>query len=321
MKVLVTGKLPQEAIDLLEKHHEVTLNSREQPMSRQDISGQIADKEGLLCMITDKIDDELLAQAPQLRMIANYGVGFDHIDLDAATKRGIRVANTPGVLSDATADLAFALMLAVARRVIEGDRMTRAGQFKPWSPMTFLGTQVTGKTLGIVGLGQIGKALARRASGFDMPVLYHNRRRIAEDEERALNATYADLPSLLAQSDFVSLHVTLTEQTRHLIGEAQFKLMKPSAFLINVARGPVVDEGALVQALRTKTIAGAGLDVYEKEPQLSPGLDELDNVVLLPHVGSATVETRTHMAFLAVENMLEGLAGRRPPNCLNYGDE
>jgi glyoxylate reductase len=321
MKVLVTGKLPQAAIALVEEQHEVAMNTREEPMPRQEIMGQIGDKEGLLCMISDKIDDELLAHAPNLRMIANYGVGFDNIDLAAATNRGIKVSNTPGVLSDATADLSFALLLAVARRVIEGDRMTRSGQFKPWSPMVFLGTEVTGKTLGIVGLGQIGKAVARRARGFDMPILYHKRSRLPEEEERALNATYADLPELLAKSDFVSLHVNLTDATRHLIGEAELKLMKPSAFLINVARGPVVDEKALTEALQNGTIAGAGLDVYEKEPQLFPGLAELDNVVLLPHVGSATVETRSNMAFLAVENLLAGMAGRKPRNCLNCTED
>jgi glyoxylate reductase len=320
MKVLVTGKLPQQAMDLLEQYHEVTSNMTEQPMARQEIVSHITDKDGMLCMITDKIDKELLAHAPRLRMIANFGVGFDHIDLAAATARGIRVSNTPGVLSDATADLTFALILAVARRVIEGDRMTRAGRFKPWSPMAFLGTEVTGKTLGIVGLGEIGKALARRARGFDMPVLYHNRHRVPEEEERALRSTFVDLTTLLARSDFVSLHVTLTEETRHLIGEAELKLMKPSTFLINVSRGPVVDEQALTVALRNKIIAGAGLDVYEQEPQLFPGLAELDNVVLLPHVGSATVETRTKMALLAAENLIAGLAGRRPRNCLNCTD-
>jgi len=317
MKVLVTGKLPQETMALVEKHHEVTANTLERPMTRQEILDRIPDKEGLLCMITDKVDDELLAHAPHLRMIANYGVGFDHIDVPAVTARGIWVSNTPGVLSDATADLTFALILAVARRAVEGDRMTRSGKFKPWSPLSFLGTEVAGKTLGIVGLGQIGKAVARRASGFGMPILYHNRRRIPEEEEQALRATYVDLPTLLSHADFVSLHVTLSDETRHLIGERELGLMKPTAFLINVSRGPVVYEKALTGALRERTIAGAGLDVYEKEPELFPGLAELDNVVLLPHVGSGTIETRTKMARLAVENLLAGLAGRTPPNCLN----
>ncbi len=321
MKILVTGKLPREVVALLETDHEVTENTSERPMTRQEILDQIKDKEGLLCTITDKIDDALLTHAAKLRMIANYGVGFDNIDLKAASARGIRVSNTPGVLSDATADLTFALILAVARRVIEGDRMTRAGQFKPWSPLLFLGTEVAGKTLGIIGLGQIGKALARRARGFDMPILYHNRRRVPENEEHALHATYADLPTLLARSDFVSLHVTLTHETRHLIGAHELSMMKPTAFLINVSRGSVVDEEALTAALKNKTIAGAGLDVYEKEPELFPGLAELDNVVLLPHMGSATIETRTKMAFLAAENLLAGLAGRKPPNCLNWGED
>jgi glyoxylate reductase len=317
MRVLITGNLSHEVIALIEKDHEVTINLRDRPMTRQEILEKVRGKEGLLSMITDRIDDELMEQAPELRMIANYGVGFDHIELASATARGIWVSNTPGVLSDATADTTIALILAVARRVVEGDRMTRSGQFQPWAPFVFLGTQVTGKTLGIVGLGQIGKAVARRARGFDMPILYHNRRRISEAEERSLNATYADLKTLLSTADVVSLHVTLSEETHHLIGATELSLMKPTAFLINVSRGPVVDEAALTEALASKQISGAGLDVYEREPELTPGLADLDNVVLLPHVGSATVETRTQMALLAAENLLAGLAGKTPPNCLN----
>jgi glyoxylate reductase len=317
MRLLVTGKLPNEVSALLQDHHEVTANLMDRPMTRQEIMDNVGGKEGLLCMITDTIDDELMEQAPELRMIANYGVGYDHIDLAAATARGIWVSNTPGVLSDATADTTFALILAVARRVVEGDRITRSGRFEPWAPFLFLGTEVTGKTLGIIGLGQIGKAVARRARGFEMPVVYYNRRRLPQAEEQTLNATYADMKSVLSSADFVSLHVTLTEETRHLIGAAELALMKPTAFLINVSRGPVVDEHALTEALTAKRISGAGLDVYEREPHLAPGLAELDNVVLLPHVGSATVETRTKMALLAAKNLLAGFEGRIPPNCLN----
>lgn len=317
MKVLVTGRLPEDVMSLLTAHHEVTANTFDAPMERDEILRQIGDKEGLLSMVTDRIDDALMAQAPTLRMIANCAVGYDNIDVAAATARGIWVSNTPDVLTDATADLTFALILAVARRVVAGDRRTRGGEFKYWGPLLFLGTQVTGKTLGIVGLGKIGKAVARRAQGFSMPILYHNRRRIPEAEERELNARYVDLKTLLKESDFVSLHVTLTDETRHLIGGPELALMKPSAFLINVSRGPVVDETALVEALTKKSIAGAGLDVYEKEPVLAPGLADLDNVVLLPHMGSATLETRTAMAAKAVDNLLAGLAGRVPPNCLN----
>jgi len=210
-------------------------------------------------------------------------------------------------------------MLAVARRVVEGDERVRAGQFKYWAPLLFLGHDVSGKTLGIVGLGQIGKAVARRARAFDMNIVYHNRKRIPESQERELPARYVSLDELFAQADFVSLHVTLSQATRHLIGARELKLMKPSAYLINASRGPVVDEEALVEVLRAGAIAGAGLDVYEREPELTPGLIELRNVVLLPHVGSATLETRTKMAALAAENLLVGLRGEVPPNCLNAG--
>lgn len=317
MKVLVTGRLPEVIVARIRQHHEVMACDVDRPMTREELLDKVHDREGLLCTITDRIDGELLSHAPALKMIANYGVGYDNIDLSAATARGIRVSNTPGVLTDATADLTFALILAVARRVVEGDARTRSGEFGAWSPLVFLGSDVTGKTLGIVGLGQIGKALARRAKGFRMPVLYHNRRRLSESEESELGATYVDLETLLARSDFVSLHVSLNEESRHLITSERLALMRPTAFLINVSRGPVVDENALLEALRAGTIAGAGLDVYEREPLLTPGLTDLSNVVLLPHIGSATIETRTRMAELAAENLLAGLARGLPPNCLN----
>lgn len=319
MKVLVTGRLPEVVISLLERDREVTARKVDSPMPRAELLEKIRDKDGLLCTITDRIDDELLDQAPRLRMIANCGVGYDNIDLAAATARGIWVSNTPGVLTDATADVTWALILAVARRVVEGDARVRAGEFTHWAPLLFLGTEVTGKTLGIVGLGEIGKAVARRARAFAMPVLYHNRNRIPEHEEKELGVEYVDLKTLLSESDFVSLHVTLNAQTKHLIAAEELKLMKPTSFLINVARGPVVDENALVLALRDGGIAGAGLDVYENEPNLAAGLSALPNAVLLPHAGSATVETRTRMGMLAAENLLKGLKGTPPPNCLNCG--
>ena len=317
MKALVTINLPREIIAMLKAEHEIVANTNDRPMPREDILANIADKDGLLCTIADRIDDDLLEKAPNLKIVANYGVGYDNIDLAAATARGVWVTNTPGVLTDATADLTFGLILAVARRIVEGQAMVRAGEWKFWAPSFFLGSQVSGKTLGIIGLGQIGKAVARRASGFDMRILYHNRSRIDEKEERELNVTYADLKTLLSQADFISLHVTLTEKTRHLIGAPELDYMKPTAYLINASRGPVVDEKALVEALRAKKIAGAGLDVYEKEPALTPGLSDLGNVVLAPHIGSATLETRTAMARLAAENLLDGLRGVSPRNCLN----
>ena len=320
MKVLVTGKLLEPILARVRAEHEMVVNDAERPMERDALLDQVGDKQGLLCMISDRIDAELMDRAPNLTMIANYGVGYDHIDIPAATARGIMISNTPGVLTDTTADLAFALILAVARRVVEGDATTRSGQFRQWTPFHFLGTDVTGKTLGIIGLGQIGAEVARRGRAFRMPILYHNRRRVSAELEGELNATLVDREALLSRSDFISLHVSLNDQSRGLIGRAELALMKPTAFLINVSRGPVVDELALVEALRDGTIAGAGLDVYEREPALAPGLAELRNVVLLPHVGSATIEARTRMANLAVDNLLLGLAGSIPPNCLNCAD-
>jgi glyoxylate reductase len=250
-------------------------------------------------------------------MIANFGVGYNNIDVRADTARGIMVSNTPGVLTDVTAELAFALILSISRRLVEGDRMVREGRFKFWAPMLFLGREVTGKTLGIIGMGKIGKAVAARARAFDMRILYHNRKRIAPEEEKGLMAEYVDLKTLLRGADFVSLNVPLTEQTKHLIGRDELSLMKPTAFLINTARGPVIDEKALVEALRAGKIGGAGLDVYENEPSLTPGLKELDNVILLPHVGSGTLETRIKIGTLAVENLIAGLAGGIPPHLVN----
>ena len=316
-KILVTGNLPAEVMDPLRKKYEVEAHAEDRPMERQQLLSRIGDRDGLLCMITDAVDEELLGRAPRLKMIANMGVGYNHIDIAAATRRGIPVSNTPGVLTDATADLAFTLILAVARRVVEGDRRVREGKFKLWAPFLFLGREVSGKTLGIVGFGRIGRAVARRARGFDMPVLYHSRSRLTPAEERESPAEYADLNALLAQADFVSLHVPLSKETRHLIGATELSRMKPTACLINTARGPVVDEVALLAALQRGMIAGAGLDVYENEPALTPGLADLPNVVLLPHVGSATLETRTAMAAMAARNLIDGLGGQRPPNLVN----
>ncbi|MBW1721668.1 MAG: D-glycerate dehydrogenase [Deltaproteobacteria bacterium] len=318
MKVLVTGRLPDEILALLGKEHDLELNREDRPMEREKILEKVRDKEGLLCMITDTVDRTLLQRAPRLKMIANMGVGYDNIDLNAASSHGIPVSNTPGVLTEATADLAFSLILAVARRIVEGDRRTRMGEFRFWAPLHFLGREVSGKTLGIVGLGRIGKAVARRAKGFDMKVLYHNRKPLDEKEERALGVEYRTFRELFSQADFISLHVPLSEKTRHLVNREALGWMRPDAYLINTSRGAVVDEGALVEFLKERRIGGAGLDVYENEPRLTPGLAELDNVVLLPHLGSATLETRTRMARLAAENLLAGLRGERPPNCLNW---
>lgn len=317
MKVLVTGRLPKEVLERITGEHEVEANPGDRPMDRGDMLKRIADKEGLLCMITDRVDQELLDHAPRLKMIANYGVGYNNIDVGAVSGKGIPVSNTPEVLTEATADLAFALILGVARRLVEGDRMTREGGFQFWAPLYFLGSEVSGKTLGIVGFGRIGRAVARRAKGFDMRVLYFDAYRPDPSIEQDLGAAYAPMKTLLSESDFVSLHVPLTDQTHHLIDAEALGLMKPEAYLVNTSRGPVIDETALLTALEDKRIAGAGLDVYEKEPQLTPGLKDMANVILLPHVGSATWETRTKMAEVAAMNLLAGLRGEIPPNCVN----
>jgi len=278
---------------------------------------RVADKEGLISMITDQIDAELLDRAPNLKIVSNLAVGYNNIDMAAATARGILVTNTPGVTTEPTADLTLGLILAVARRIVEEDKLTREGKFQYWAPMLFLGRSVAGKTLGIVGFGAIGQAVAKRARGFDMRILYHQRRRLDEAVERQLGVEYADFGRLLSESDFVSLHVPLTDKTRHLIGIQQLSQMKRSAFLINASRGPVVNEKELVEALGKGIIAGAGLDVYENEPALTPGLTNLPNVVLTPHVGSGTIEDRTRMAQIATNNLLDGLKGEMPRFILN----
>ncbi len=318
MKLLITGKLPVSVVARARRAHEVTVNDTEIPMPREDILAAVRAQDGLLCMITDRVDSALLAQGANLKMIANYGVGYDNIDLAAVSRRGIPVSNTPGVLTDATADLAMALILAAGRRIVSGDARTRRGDFKFWSPMHFLGREITGKTLGLIGLGRIARAVARRAAGFDMRIVYHSRHRLSTADEARLNVCYLSLNALLNQADYVSLHVPLTPDTRHLIDADALAQMSPEAFLINTSRGPVIDETALVAALQAGRIAGAGLDVYENEPALASGLADLENVTLLPHVGSATIETRTRMAELAMDNLLAGLAGERPPSCLNW---
>ncbi|MFH1351360.1 MAG: D-glycerate dehydrogenase [Pseudomonadota bacterium] len=317
MKILVTSRIPEEVLSFIKKVYEVEENKVDRPMEREMLLDSVGEIDGLLCTVTDRVDAELMDKAPRLKMIANYGVGYDNIDVKAAAARGIPVSNTPGVLTNATADIALALILATSRRLVEGDKMTREGRFQFWAPLHFLGRDVTGKILGIIGLGRIGKAVARRAKGFDMRILYHNRKRIEMAEEETLGVGYVPLKTLLSEADFISLHVPLTDETHHMIGREALKLMKPTSYLINTSRGPVVDEKVLLDALKEREIAGAGLDVYEDEPRLTPGLKELENVILLPHVGSATLETRTKMAQLAADNLLAGLRGETPPHCVN----
>ncbi|MCD6146878.1 MAG: D-glycerate dehydrogenase [Thermoplasmata archaeon] len=315
-KVYLTRRIPEDGIKLLEERHEIEIYEGDAPPSKEEIIEKVRDKEGLLCLLTDPIDKDVFNAAPKLRAISTYAVGYDNIDMEEATRRKIPVSNTPGVLTETTADLTWALIMAIARRIVEGDRMVREGKFKGWGPMVLLGNDVYGKTLGIIGAGRIGQAVARRAKGFNMRIIYTSRER-KSDFERECNAKFVGLDELLKESDYITLHVPLTEETYHLIGEKELKMMKNSAYLINTARGKCIDEKALVEALKNKDIAGAALDVFENEPLLTPGLAELDNVVLAPHAGSASIETRTKMAVIAAKNLIDSLDGKMPQYCLN----
>jgi glyoxylate reductase len=315
--ILISRALPDEAVRAARERAEVDIHATEIPLPRAELRSRLKRREGLICLITDVIDDELLAACPELRVVANVAVGFNNVDVAAATRRGVVITNTPDVLTDTTADFAWTLLMATARRIVEADRYVREGKFKEWEFMLLLGGDVHGKTLGIVGFGRIGRAMARRALGFDMRVLYQDQLPADPQTEKALNATRVDLPTLLKESDFVSLHTPLSQDTRHLINADALRAMKRSAYLVNASRGPVVDEAALVQGLREGWIAGAGLDVFEDEPRLHPGLVGLSNVVLAPHIASASYETRLSMANLAVENCLAVLEDRMPPTPVN----
>lgn len=314
-RILVTRVIPEPALKRLAEVFEVVLDSQDKPLSRDLLKEKVKDADALLCMLTEKIDAEILDAAPRLKCVANYAVGFNNIDVDHASQKGIAVCNTPGVLTQTTADLAWALIMSSARRIVESDRLVRAGKFRGWEPMLMLGVDVHGKTLGIIGMGRIGQAVARRAKGFDMKILWHDPG--ADAEKFPPDYQKGDLEELCQISDFISIHAPLTPETRHLIDADQFALMKKTAVLVNTARGPIVDEASLVKALKEKRIAAAGLDVFEDEPHVSPGLMELPNVVLLPHIGSASVETRTKMALLAAENAIAVIQGKEPPARVN----
>jgi len=318
-KVYVTRQLFDEAIEILEEHADVEVyEGVDDAIPRELLLEKVADVEGLLPLLTERIDAEVMDAAEGLKVISNYAVGYNNIDVAAATERGIYVTNTPGILTDTTADCAFALLMAVARRIPEADRHVKAGGWvHAWGPRMFVGTDVHGKTLGIIGLGRIGGAIARRAKGFNMNVIYYDEDRKRE-LERELGVRYSPLKELLTESDYVSLHIPLTSSTRHMIGKRELTMMKETAFLINTSRGPVVDEDALYRALRDGVIAGAGLDVFEREP-LSPDspLKGLDNAVITPHIASASVETRTKMATTAAFNLVSVLQGKEPPNLVN----
>jgi glyoxylate reductase len=315
-KVYCTHPLFEEARTLLDANCDAEYWASAERPPREDVLRRVRDKEGLICLLTEKVNEELLRAAPKLRVAANVAVGYDNIDVDACSKRGVVATNTPGVLDETTADFAWTLLLAVARRLGEGEALARSGNWKGWNLDQLCGADIWGKTLGLVGFGRIGRAVARRASGFQMKVIYSDAVRAPEDAERSLNAEFRDLNTLLAEADFVSLHVPLLGDTRGLFDGPKFYRMKPTAFLINTSRGPVVDEAALVAALENKKIAGAALDVYENEPFIHPGLKR-PNVVLAPHLASASLETRTKMAVMAVSNVVALFKGQRPANMLN----
>jgi glyoxylate reductase len=315
--VLISRLVPEPAIEMARRGAEIDAYGTDAAMPRPELLARLRGKQGLICMISEAIDQALLDACPDLRVVSNVAVGFNNVDVAACTKRGVVVTNTPDVLTDTTADFAWALLMATARRVVEADRYLREGRFQQWQYMTLLGGDVHGKTRGVVGFGRIGRARARRGRGFGMRVLYQDAVAADAATERDLHASRVDLATLLRESDFVTLHTPLIPETRHLINARSLRSMKKTAYLINAARGPVVDEAALVQALREGWIAGAGIDVFEEEPKVHPGLIGLTNAVLAPHIASASSETRLKMATLAVENCLAVLGGRTPPTPVN----
>jgi gluconate 2-dehydrogenase len=316
-KILVTREVFDETLAFLAQHCEVDSNQEDRALDAEALARRLADKDGVMCALTDRIDGKLLERCPKLKAVANIAVGYNNIDLAACTARGVMATNTPGVLNDSTADLAFALMLGAARRLTELERRVRAGEWTGWRLKQWLGVDVHHATLGIFGMGRIGQAIARRAAGFEMKVLYHNRTRVAPDLEKSLGAAHVTKDELLKQSDFVVLQVPYSPETHHMIGARELALMKPTAILINSTRGGVVDDAALVAALQSGIIRAAGMDVYENEPKLNPEFLRLDNVVLMPHIGSSTEATRRAMAMTAARNLVAALTGSRPPNLLN----
>jgi len=315
--ILITRALPLDAVTRARDRAEVDFHDVDAPLPRAELLRRLRGRQGLVCVITDTVDEDLLAACPELKVASNVAVGFNNIDVAAATRRGVVITNTPDVLTETTADFAWTLLMATARRVVEADRYVREGRFTQWENMLLHGGDIHGKTLGIVGFGRIGRAMARRALGFGMRVLYQDAVAADAATERELRATRTDIVTLLRESDFVTIHTPLLPETRHLINAQSLKSMKKTAYLVNAARGPVVDEAALVQALKEGWIAGAGLDVFEEEPKVHLGLRGLSNVVLAPHIGSASADTRLQMANLAVDNCLAVLEGKAPPTPVN----
>jgi glyoxylate reductase len=316
--VLVTRRLPAPAMDAITMRCDADVWEEEGAIPREELLRRIAGTPGAVTLLTEKVDAEFLdAAGPNLMIVANYAVGFDNIDVEECTRRGVMATNTPEVLTDTTADTAWALLMATGRRIAEGDRFLRSRRPWIWGPEMMLGQDVHHKVLGIVGFGRIGQAVARRSRGFGMQVIYYDAYRPPPEVEREVGAEFRDLDDLLAEADFISVHVALTPEARHMFGVEQFRRMKPTAVIVNTSRGPVIDEAALAEALRGGEIFAAGLDVFEKEPEVHPGLLEQDNAVVIPHLGSATVDTRNAMGMLAAENLIAGLEGRRPPTLLN----
>jgi glyoxylate reductase len=315
-KILMTRKILPEAYEYLKEHAEIEVGAEDRKPEKEEIMARIKDKEGLLSLLTEEIDKEIMDSAPSLKIIANCAVGYDNIDINHARKKGILVTNTPGVLTDTTADLTWALIFAVARKIPQAEKFTREKKFKGWELDLCLGKEITGKRLGIIGMGRIGKAVALRAQGFKMDTFYFDPHRLTTEDEKIYKASFLPLDKLLAASDIITIHASLTPQAHHLISKEKLKLMSKEAILINVARGPIVEEEALVEALEKGQIWGAGLDVYEKEPEIDERLFALNKVVLLPHIGSASYETRLKMSMMAARNLIQGLKGERPDNLI-----
>ncbi len=313
-RVFISYGIPEKGINMLREKYEVYVYSDERFLEKTEMIELAKDADAIITQLRDPIDREFIESLQKAKIVANYAVGYNNIDVQAASERKIYVTNTPGVLTEATADIAFALILSVARRIVEADSFVREGNFVGWKPKLFLGYDLFGKTLGIIGMGRIGQAVARRALGFGMKIIYYNRKKLSEEVEKEYNAQYVDLDTLIQTSDYISIHAPLTKETYHLINAERISKMKPTAILINTARGPVVDEKALYEALKRNKIAGAGFDVYENEPILTPGLEMLDNVVLLPHIGSATFETREKMSEMVAINVIQALEGKIPQN-------
>ena len=316
-RVYVTRPIFDQGVERLKREVHVEVNSDERVLSKSELISHLREADGALTLLTDIINREVLEACPGLKVVANFAVGFNNVDIEAATELGVIVTNTPGVLTETTADFAWTLLMAAARRVVEADRFARAGKFKMWGPRMFLGHDVYGKTLGLIGLGRIGQAVASRASGFNMKVVFHDSEPIPEQVLQDLRVTPVPLEELLRISDFISVHVPLLAETKHLLSDRTFAMMKPTCVVVNTSRGPVVDEKALVRALKNGKIAAAALDVFEREPKIEPELFDIDNVVIAPHIASASHETRLKMCMMAAENLLASLKGNRPLNLVN----